>query len=510
MANISSYLAAIMSAIYGRDVRGSIHDAIDIINKVGEKVLWAGNEINNNDPASKTYGPKNNAGYDQSYYFNTTTNDLLYNNGTKWVTVDNLEGNAITSITGPVTSGLVDTYTIHFSKAADQTFQVANGRGISSITGPTVDPSDPLKDNYTINFNDGTTLDYYINNAKSITSISGPVADPDPNKVLTDDYTINFNDGTSFVFKIDNGKGIVSISGPVSVGLVDTYTIFYNDETTQPFYVTNGKDGTTWLNGVEISGEAPASTGYTLAHDDCKPGDLYFNVSEGSVYVCDVGALAGSQSYWSCEFVMTGGGGGTTYLYGLLDVDASTVQHPVANQILKYNGTTHKWEAAYGGSGHTMSPDPASATEATVVAAVNAATSTNDEVPSLYGIQKWSNTKQITIICPNSGIGHYGIGEWQDTLNNPTAADEAAWGWWHDAAFSDILGRKTALENYGYDVDYKLVFDPKGELVTLGGYILDDTTGYLCVKFANYAVDPSNVTVGVEITLTRNDVNYPT
>ena len=39
MANINTYLQAILQAVYGEDVRGSIHDAIDIINKVGEVVL---------------------------------------------------------------------------------------------------------------------------------------------------------------------------------------------------------------------------------------------------------------------------------------------------------------------------------------------------------------------------------------------------------------------------------------------------------------------------------------
>ena len=30
MANISAYLQAIMQAVYGEDVRGSIHDAIEL------------------------------------------------------------------------------------------------------------------------------------------------------------------------------------------------------------------------------------------------------------------------------------------------------------------------------------------------------------------------------------------------------------------------------------------------------------------------------------------------
>ena len=32
MANISTYLQKILSAVYGEEVRGSIHDAIDAMN----------------------------------------------------------------------------------------------------------------------------------------------------------------------------------------------------------------------------------------------------------------------------------------------------------------------------------------------------------------------------------------------------------------------------------------------------------------------------------------------
>ena len=42
MADISTYLNNILAAIYGRQVRGSIHDAIDEINKVSEKIFSVG------------------------------------------------------------------------------------------------------------------------------------------------------------------------------------------------------------------------------------------------------------------------------------------------------------------------------------------------------------------------------------------------------------------------------------------------------------------------------------
>lgn len=38
------------------------------------------------------------------------------------------DGNGITEITGPVTSGLVDTYTIHYSNGTESTFTVTNGK----------------------------------------------------------------------------------------------------------------------------------------------------------------------------------------------------------------------------------------------------------------------------------------------------------------------------------------------------------------------------------------------
>ena len=69
MANISSYLAAILSAVYGEDVRGSIHDAIEIINDVSEVVLTTGTAVTG--PTSSSTGF-----YDGSFYINTNTMEL--------------------------------------------------------------------------------------------------------------------------------------------------------------------------------------------------------------------------------------------------------------------------------------------------------------------------------------------------------------------------------------------------------------------------------------------------
>lgn len=153
MADISRYLNAIMAAVLGEQVRGSIHDAIDIINKVGEKQLGAGTAINEGDPAGGYY--------DNSLYINTSTDQLLKCNGTTWVAIDYIRGNGIADITGPVTSGLVDIYTINYTDGASVTFDVHNGRGIISVTKTN---TTGLIDTYTIAYNDGTNNTFTIKN----------------------------------------------------------------------------------------------------------------------------------------------------------------------------------------------------------------------------------------------------------------------------------------------------------------------------------------------------------
>lgn len=86
MADISQYLAAILSAVYGEDVRGSIHDAIEIINDVSEVVLSTGTAIT--DPTSSSTGF-----YEDSLYLNTNTYELWKCVGTDtWASQGILKG----------------------------------------------------------------------------------------------------------------------------------------------------------------------------------------------------------------------------------------------------------------------------------------------------------------------------------------------------------------------------------------------------------------------------------
>lgn len=80
MANISEYLAQILEATLGREVRGSIYNAIDIINKVGEKTLTVGSTA-----------PSGSA-YEGSLYINTTSNFLYKYTASQWNYIATLKG----------------------------------------------------------------------------------------------------------------------------------------------------------------------------------------------------------------------------------------------------------------------------------------------------------------------------------------------------------------------------------------------------------------------------------
>lgn len=196
-------------------------------------------------------------------------------------------GRGIASISGPVTDGLIDTYTINYTDGLNPTtFQVTNGedglpgapgRGISTVSKTS---SDGLVDTYTITYTSGASSTFTVTNGATgatgngIASITGPVS-----VGLTDTYTINFTNGTSTTFDVINGatgatgNGISSITGPTSSGNVDTYTINYTNGTTSTFTVTNGTNGTNGQNGRGIvsilkTGTQGLVDTYTITYTD--------------------------------------------------------------------------------------------------------------------------------------------------------------------------------------------------------------------------------------------------
>ena len=205
MADISRELQAIMSAIYGEEVRGSIHDAIELINLVAEATLSCGTDVTSQSSSITGY-------YEGSIYINTTTDDMWECDGSKWVRKGNLEGNSITGITKIDTDVLVDTYRITFSKASPITFTVTNGKGITSITK--TDTQD-LVDIYTIAYNDGTSATFTVTNGYSPTISAVKVG-----KVTT--ITVTNQSGSTSEQVLDGYDPTVEVS---KTGSVATITI---------------------------------------------------------------------------------------------------------------------------------------------------------------------------------------------------------------------------------------------------------------------------------------------
>ena len=194
-------------------------------------------------------------------------------------------------------------------------------------------------------------------------------------------------------------------------------------------------------------------------------------------------------------------GNGTVLLY-----TGATSGSYENGHIYQYNTTTSTWTdiSPSGSGGASIYPTPSSSvTESQIVNAVNAAQNTNENTSSLYGMQVWSNTITRRFIYTGT-VGSTGIGTWQDTLNNPTASQESGWGWWYNAYFKSDEINAANTDN----IDIKIKYDPSSnEPIVLGGYILDTTNGYLCIKFANTLSRPTNAKIAVDITITRNQVS---
>lgn len=208
---------------------------------------------------------------------------------------DGQNGNGIKTIAKTGTVGKVDTYTITMDDNTTATFTVTNGndgaagKGIASITGPT---SSGLVDTYTINYTDNTTSTFkVVNGAAGATGATGPAGvgistiAKTGTAGLIDTYTITYTNATTSTFAVTNGaagRGIVSILKTGTSGLVDTYTITYTDSTTSTFTVTNGADG---------AGGGGTVNRYLPKYAHREGNDVYFEatVDEGAQYIFDCG-----------------------------------------------------------------------------------------------------------------------------------------------------------------------------------------------------------------------------
>lgn len=205
MIDISTALQNILKAVYGRDVRESIHDAIYQINANANEAI---------DLAQIKFGTAINSPTDpitgfteNSVYLNVNTGIMWRLEGGSWVKKGTFK--SIDSISLSGTSGLIDTYTITFTDGSTSNFNVKNGADGKSITGITKTSTSGNVDHYDVNLSDGTTTSGF-------------------------DVT-NGTNGS-------DGKSIANISLASTSGNVKNYDVYLNDGTKTPtgFSVEDG------------------------------------------------------------------------------------------------------------------------------------------------------------------------------------------------------------------------------------------------------------------------------
>ena len=198
MADIDIYLQKIMEAVFGEEVRGSIHDALEKINQASEVVLSVGTDVTGQTSSSTGY-------FVNSLYLNDQTWDFWKCTGTNhWAKLGNIKGAAgkgIDQIEKTGTSGLVDTYTITYTVGTSTTFAVVNGKGIISITKT---GSAGLVDTYEITFNDGPATTFEVTNGANGVSVTGVTLYSAVGKIKT--YRMSFSDGTHFDYQVEDGR----------------------------------------------------------------------------------------------------------------------------------------------------------------------------------------------------------------------------------------------------------------------------------------------------------------
>lgn len=299
MANISSYLAAIMSAVYGEDVRGSIHDAIDIINQVGEVVLNTGTAVTG--PTSSSTGF-----FDGSFYINTNTMELWKCIGTNsWQSqgvlkgADGADGNGITKIEKTATVGLVDTYTITYDDGGTETYQVTNGQnGSKWYKGTAISGTGTSITGFP-----GVLNDFYLNSIDGYVYTCTKTGGSLPPDAAEWDYVMTLTGG--------GGTSVTVVDNLISTSSTDALSA------NQGRVLNEGKQAKYSSYGPGLKETNPTPTTLQLSLDLLAGSNI---------------SLTPTMS-GQLQISASGGGGGSSTFAGLDDTDITNVQ---PDQIVQY------------------------------------------------------------------------------------------------------------------------------------------------------------------------------
>lgn len=329
MADISSYLAAIMAAVYGEDVRGSIHDAIDIINKVGEVVLNTGTAVTG--PTSSSTGF-----YDGSFYINTNTMELWKCIGTDaWQSQgvlkggDGADGNGIVSIVKTATVGLVDTYTITFDDGSTETYQITNGQnGSKWYKGTAISGTGTSITGFPGNMND-----FYLNSTDGYVYICTKTGGSLPPNAAEWDYVMTLTGG--------GGGSITVIDNLISTSSTDALSanqgrVLNTNKIDNPSTKSEGQVLT--YNATDDEWEARNATGGMLPYlyiDSEAGATVTVNQPDGTV----ITPTAAGSGHWECELT---GGYGTYVIHSVLTGQGDATKSLPVDTVMEYHVTdTH-------------------------------------------------------------------------------------------------------------------------------------------------------------------------
>lgn len=343
MIDINTALQNILKAVYGKDVRQSIHDAIYQMNQNANEAIdlaqikFGTSVINPTSPVGKYV--------EGTVYFNVLTGVIWKLSGGSWTQLGSMK--AIANIAKTSTTGLIDTYTITYNDGSTSTYDVANGEKGASIVNVTKGATVGNVDHYDINLSDGTTTPngFDVANGVSIQDIS--LASTVGN---VKNYEVNLSDGTKTPngFSVTDGisnyvhiRYSANFDGQGMVAVPTDQTVYIGLVVTTQSSAPTDPAVYSW---VRFIGKSGAGSGDMLKADY---STLYTNVVDKAAALYDgTKEISASQLMDKDSYASKGVAGTVDKATQLIDVTNSKTADTVLLANLTDDGTGLKYKGA--------------------------------------------------------------------------------------------------------------------------------------------------------------------